>query len=178
MTLTFIFQKDSGRNLCSRELHRQNQQQSKRHCTTPFRYYDFKLYFSGNIRTQIDENWSHLSVLSFHMFATIFPQKNLFRPSCWSWLHSDYILSTFLLHSDIILTISDFFWLTDWLTDWLRGGGGWWSSRTFDLLLLMIIDLQRSIDLRWLFDPVLLFILRWSCWHLKFRSNSFFQCGF
>ena len=27
----------------------------------------------------------------------------------------------------------------------------------------MIIDLKRSIDLRWLFDPVLLFILRWSC---------------
>ena len=27
----------------------------------------------------------------------------------------------------------------------------------------MMIDLNRSIDLRWLFDPVLLFILRWSC---------------
>ena len=27
----------------------------------------------------------------------------------------------------------------------------------------MIIDLKRSIDLRWLFDPVLSFILRWSC---------------
>ena len=27
----------------------------------------------------------------------------------------------------------------------------------------MIIDLKRSIDLRWLFDSVLLFILRWSC---------------
>ena len=26
-----------------------------------------------------------------------------------------------------------------------------------------MIDLKRSIDLRWLFDPVLLFILRWSC---------------
>ena len=33
----------------------------------------------------------------------------------------------------------------------------------------MIIDLKRSIDRRWLFDPVLLFILRWSCLfgHLK-----------
>ena len=27
----------------------------------------------------------------------------------------------------------------------------------------MIIDLKRTIDLRWLFDLVLLFILRWSC---------------
>ena len=27
----------------------------------------------------------------------------------------------------------------------------------------MIIDLKRSIDLRWLFDPVLSFILRWYC---------------
>ena len=27
----------------------------------------------------------------------------------------------------------------------------------------MIIDLKRSIDLRWLFDLMLLFILRWSC---------------
>ena len=27
----------------------------------------------------------------------------------------------------------------------------------------MIIDLKRYIDLRWLFDPVLLFILIWSC---------------
>ena len=31
----------------------------------------------------------------------------------------------------------------------------------------MIIDLKRSIDLRWLFDPVLLFILRGSCWVLQ-----------
>ena len=30
----------------------------------------------------------------------------------------------------------------------------------------MIIDLKRSIDLRWMFDPVLLFILRWSCFLL------------
>ena len=37
------------------------------------------------------------------------------------------------------------------------------TSRTFDLLFNMIIDLKRSIDLRWLFDQVLLFILRWSC---------------
>ena len=38
-----------------------------------------------------------------------------------------------------------------------------WISQTFDLFFLMIIDLKRSIDWRWLFDPVLLFILRWSC---------------
>ena len=30
----------------------------------------------------------------------------------------------------------------------------------------MIIDLKRSIDLRWLFDPALSFILRWSCWSI------------
>ena len=29
----------------------------------------------------------------------------------------------------------------------------------------MIIDLKGSIDLRWLFDTVLLFILRWSCFN-------------
>ena len=35
----------------------------------------------------------------------------------------------------------------------------------FDLLFWIIIVLKRSIDLRWLFVvfPVLLFILRWSC---------------
>ena len=31
----------------------------------------------------------------------------------------------------------------------------------------MVIDLKRSIDLRWLFDPMLLFILRWSCFSLR-----------
>ena len=30
----------------------------------------------------------------------------------------------------------------------------------------MIIDLKRCLDWRWLFDPVLLFILRWSCFFL------------
>ena len=39
------------------------------------------------------------------------------------------------------------------LTDWLggEGAGG--------------VDLKRSLDLRWLFDPVLLIILRWSCFN-------------
>ena len=32
----------------------------------------------------------------------------------------------------------------------------------------MIIDLKRSIDLRWLFNPVLSFILRWSCFQQCF----------
>ena len=35
------------------------------------------------------------------------------------------------------------------------GGGGAVSSRFFDLLNSMIYDLKRSVDLRWLFDPVL-----------------------
>ena len=34
----------------------------------------------------------------------------------------------------------------------------------------MIIDLKRSINLRWLFDPVLLFILRWSCYQ-EYKSK-------
>ena len=34
-------------------------------------------------------------------------------------------------------------------------GGGAVSSRSFDLLNSMIYDLKRSVDLRWLFDPVL-----------------------
>ena len=52
-----------------------------------------------------------------------------------------------------------------------RGGwgqrGGAVSSRSFDLLNSMIYDLKRSVDLRWLFDPVLLFILRWFCSYEK-----------
>ena len=36
--------------------------------------------------------------------------------------------------------------------------------------ILPLYILQRSIDLlRWLFDPDLLFILRWSCWILSFN---------
>ena len=42
-----------------------------------------------------------------------------------------------------------------------------WSSRNFDLLLQMIFNLKRSIDLRWLFDPVLSSIHRWSCWNIS-----------
>ena len=41
--------------------------------------------------------------------------------------------------------------------DLKRGGwgGGAVSSRSFDLLKLMIYDLKLSVDLKWLFDPVL-----------------------
>ena len=41
------------------------------------------------------------------------------------------------------------------------GRGGAVSSRSLDLLNFN--DLKRSSDLRWLFDPVLSVILRWSC---------------
>ena len=88
------------------------------------------------------------------------------------WLQSEYILTTFYLHSEYILTTcglhSDYFWLflTDWLTD------NW--SRTFDLLFQMIIDLKPSIDLRWLLDPALLFILRWSRFLEKFSQLAQF----
>ena len=34
----------------------------------------------------------------------------------------------------------------------------------------MIIDLKRSIDLRWFFDPVLFFILRWSYFHKSWEK--------
>ena len=34
----------------------------------------------------------------------------------------------------------------------------------------MIIDLKRNIDLGWLFDLVLLFILRWSCCYTKLHK--------
>ena len=37
----------------------------------------------------------------------------------------------------------------------------------------MTIDLKRSIDLRWLFDPVPLFIHRWSCFHKTNWIHSF-----
>ena len=38
-----------------------------------------------------------------------------------------------------------------------------WSSRTYDLLFKMIIDLNRSIDQRWLLMSAAIFILSWSC---------------
>ena len=53
---------------------------------------------------------------------------------------------------------------------WTREEGGWRAQRgvgdrssgTFGLLLEMVIDLTRSIDLRWLFDPVLHSSFGWS----------------
>ena len=46
------------------------------------------------------------------------------------------------------------------------------TSWTFYLLFMMIIDLKQSIDRRWLFDPVLLFILRWSFFCLTCEGLS------
>ena len=44
-----------------------------------------------------------------------------------------------------------------------RGQGGVRSSRTFDLLFHMIIDINRPIDLRWLLMSGAIFIIRLSC---------------
>ena len=78
------------------------------------------------------------------------------------WLHSGYFFATFLLLSEYIPTT---FWLhPDYILTTL-GGLHWvdditnfWSIAPDDHLSKTIY-----IDLRWLFDPVLLFILRLSC---------------
>ena len=53
-----------------------------------------------------------------------------------------------------------------------RGDKGGWSSRTFDLLYYMIIDLDRSKDLRWLLMSGAIFILRWSCFRTRFNDRA------
>ena len=53
-----------------------------------------------------------------------------------------------------------------------RGDKGGWSSRTFDLLFYMIIDLDRSKDLRWLLMSGAIFILRWSCFRTRFNDRA------
>ena len=63
------------------------------------------------------------------------------------WLFNDYQMTIRWLSNDYPMIIQ-------------------WLSWTFDLFFLMIIDLKRCIDLRWLFDLVLLFILGWSCFSL------------
>ena len=83
---------------------------------------------------------------------------------------------------NIINIIKDLQWLTDWLLSPNRiqlcgrvpiliiyqGHQEFPPSRFCDLLNSMIYDLKRSVDLRWLFDPVLhsssddLVILNWS----------------
>ena len=45
------------------------------------------------------------------------------------------------------------------------------SSRSFDLLNLIIYDLKRSVALRWLLMSGAIFILGWSCW-LCFHYQS------
>ena len=68
--------------------------------------------------------------------------------------------------------LSDDYWLTRWLDDypmttqWLSNDYPMTIkllSRTFDLFFLMIVDLKRSIDRRWLFKSGATFIPRWSC---------------
>ena len=61
-----------------------------------------------------------------------------------------------------------------------KGVGEWGavSSRSFDLLNSMIYDLKRSIELRWLFDPVLHSLVRWSCFLFiknRRRGGGFFR---
>ena len=86
-----------------------------------------------------------------------------------SWTKEFLLLAPiFCLHFDYILTIYDFFWLTD------KGGidiTNFWS---------IVLDdhwSKRSVDLRWLFDLVLLFILRWSClWLDWYKVSSSCNC--
>ena len=61
------------------------------------------------------------------------------------------------------MTLDDLRWPDYILTrrrkkTWGEEGKGRWSSRTFDLLFKMIIDLKRSIDLIWLLMPIAIFI--------------------
>ena len=68
-------------------------------------------------------------------------------PMTIRWLSDDYPMTIQWLSNDYPMTI-------------------WWLSQTFDLFFLMIIDLKRSLDERWLFKSGATFILRWSCYSL------------
>ena len=74
-------------------------------------------------------------------------------PMTIQWLSDDYPLTIRWLSDDYPMTI-------------------WWLSRAFDLFFLMIIDLKRSIDRRWLFKSGATFILRWSCYSPSSAAQS------
>ena len=59
-----------------------------------------------------------------------------------------------------------------------RKGGGGVLSRSFDLLNLMIYDLKRSVDLRWLFWSGATFIFTWYCYHFLYISPSLYTIVF
>ena len=98
-------------------------------------------------------------------------------PMTIRWLSNDYLMTIRWLSDDFPMTIqwptNDYPMTIRWLSDdylmtiwWLSDDYPmtiWWLSQTFDLFFLMIIDLQRSIDWRWLSKSGATFILRWSC---------------
>ena len=102
------------------------------------------------------------------------------------WLSDDYPMTIWWLSDDYPMTIR---WLSDdypttirWLSeDYLMTIR--WLSRTFDKFFLMIIDLKRSLDRRWLFKSGATFILRWSCFfcclylQMDFTGSAVHQKG-
>ena len=95
-------------------------------------------------------------VYSYYILATFWLHSGLILAIFWIhsgyildtfWLKYDYILTTFCIHSAYILTTFWPFWLTDWLTHWLTD----W------------LDLKQSIDLKWLFNLVPLFMILLFC---------------
>ena len=50
-----------------------------------------------------------------------------------------------------------------------------WLSGSFDLFFLMIINLKRSIDRRWLFKSVVTLIIRWSCFRFYFTVEQSYK---
>ena len=113
-------------------------------------------------------------------------------PMTFRWLSDNYPMTIRQLSDDYPMTTDDYLWLpmtTDdypmtmqWLSDDYQMTIRWlyddypltiqWLSRTFDLFFLMIIDLKRSIDGRWLFKSGATFILRWSCCPVKVVTQS------
>ena len=85
------------------------------------------------------------------------------------WLSDDYPMILRWLSNDYPMTIR---WLSDDYSMTLQ-----WLSRTLDIFFLIIIDLKRSIDRRWLFKSGATFILRWSCFLYKFSFKIPFAYG-
>ena len=85
------------------------------------------------------------------------------------WLSDDYSMTIQWLSGDYPVTIR---WLSDDYPMTIQGLSNdysmtiQWLSQTFDLFFLMIIDLKRSVDRRWLFKSGATFILRRSCSYL------------